>query len=106
MLDQSVASNVPDVDGLIFGSGGNASSIWMEFDRIDSINVVFKHIGLFFLGVVPDSNSFVLRSRNNNAVVRSKLARSDEVSMTLKSEQKFAVSDGMDLEALLMTTRE
>ena len=44
VLDKSLASDIPDTDGVILRSTCDASSIWMEAHRVNSHAVILKDV--------------------------------------------------------------
>lgn len=53
MLDQSLTTNIPDLDGFVLTTTCYAGSIWMELDRVDALFMVAELIDLLSRREVP-----------------------------------------------------
>ena len=84
MLDESLASYVPDLDCLVLTATGDASTIWMKFDRVDSfVMVVSKLSDHLSRGKVPELYCSVIGSGCYEPSVWRELASSDPILMSL-----------------------
>lgn len=53
VLDESLASNIPDLDGLILTATCHTGTIRMELDRVDGLLVVAELVDLLPGGEIP-----------------------------------------------------
>ena len=62
VLDGLLGANVEDLDDLVAASGGDASAVRVEFNRLYALVVIIERIDKSFGGHVPHLDSGILRT--------------------------------------------
>lgn len=87
VLDQPLASDIPDLDRFVLTSARNTCAIRMELNRVNTGTVVLERVNLLTRVEVPELNSTVIGTRCNKASVRRELARFNPVLMGLRNRE-------------------
>ena len=62
VLDGLLGANVEDLDDLVAATGGDASAVRVEFNRLYALVVIIERIDKSFGGHVPHLDSGILRT--------------------------------------------
>ena len=62
VLDETLGTNVPDFNGLVIGSGGDAGAVGVEANSIDFCLVVCVGMNQVLLGDIPELDRLVIRA--------------------------------------------
>ena len=79
VLDQPLASDIPDLYCSVATSTCNASAIGVEPYRVDLLIMITKLYNLLPRGEIPELDSFIIRGRSQHSDIWGELAGPDKV---------------------------
>lgn len=62
VLDETLGTNVPDFNGLVIGSGGDAGAVGVEANCVNLCLVVCVGMNQVLLGDIPELDRLVIRA--------------------------------------------
>lgn len=106
LLKAFLRPDIPDADGMVRTSGGNAGSVGVETHAFDSAVVVFVARNHFFVGHVPQFDLAVFRARADESGVGTELHRVDPVAVRIYAEHELAIVHLEHLQSLILRAGE
>lgn len=106
VLQESLTSDVPNLDGLVRTSTGNASTVWVEAQAIYWVLVVIETLYQCFLSDIPELDCSVVWSTTYKPSIWWELTSPYPISMSTNCEHKLSVINSEDLECFVIRSRK
>lgn len=104
MLNESLTSDVPNLDAFILGATGKTSTVWMELDRVDASIVILERVNELSRCEIPKLNSSIFRSRCNQSSIRTKGTCFDPMIMCLNRKEELSIGNIGDSQCFIIRT--
>ena len=106
VLNKSLRTNVPDLNGVIRTASSDTGAIRMELHRVNRARMILESANASLARHIPQLNTTVISTGCDETGVRGELRRLDPVIVCVDGEHELAVVQLGHFQSLILGSRQ